>query len=706
MSAVEHFLPLWVRDPATRRATARKARADALPLARRFARGLPRWAVLYLWHVLVGLARVTRELTLWIADQDSAQLQREHAGRAETDAYVKVQSARRAHLHARFLVAVAVVLVVAGPVALFLAPYVLSAVLGLFLTVLTVKAIPGRGLVEVAVAVAVGAAVWWFGGMLFAAFVMPWWAWWVLYGLAAVAVVMLERYGRPEPAAALEQERLAGGGPPVKLDVIREALIALGVPGMRDPEQIGAVQMPHRHGAGVQVEVQLPAGVEALEVLRRRGRLASALRREEKCVHLSRGKRNAGHLVVYVADEPMTEQDQGRWELDGTTARSLFTASPVGTNVRGEWVRLTLAYANAVIGAMPRQGKTFFLRELALIAAHDLRAKLYTLDGKGTGDFRPLEPVAHFRSMGDEPEEIARVLGMLREVRAEMRRRAGVLAGLSAEECPENKITDALAGRAGFEPLVLVVDETQAYFGYGSKVDKGDKAIRAEFEEIVTDLVKRGPAMAIVVLLATQNVNGETIPRAISTNAVIRFALRLFDESANNLVLGPGAHGRGYSTTDYDAEDKGVGILRGDGAEPETIRTVFGLDGPAVRRIAQRLAALRAAAGRLTGQAAGEDVEPEPVVDLLGDVRDVMDHPPVPTMHLAEMCDALAQLRPHTWGHLDPAGLGSLLRGAGVKPATVWSRAAQKDGRGVRREWLDVDDDGETAEVIDLTGPR
>src|SRR5690349_2754111 len=120
--------------------------------------------------------------------------------------------------------------------------------------------------------------------------------------------------------------------------------------------------MPHRHGAGVQVEVQLPAGVEALEVLRRRGRLASALRREEKCVHLSRGKRNAGHLVVYVADQAMTEQDQGRWELDGTTTRSLFTASPVGTNVRGEWVRLTLAYANAVIGAMPRQGKTFFLR--------------------------------------------------------------------------------------------------------------------------------------------------------------------------------------------------------------------------------------------------------------------------------------------------------------------------------------------------------
>jgi hypothetical protein len=60
--------------------------------------------------------------------------------------------------------AVAGVLIVGGPVALFVAPYVLSSVLGLALMVLVVKAIPGRGLGEVAVAVAVGLAGWWFAG--------------------------------------------------------------------------------------------------------------------------------------------------------------------------------------------------------------------------------------------------------------------------------------------------------------------------------------------------------------------------------------------------------------------------------------------------------------------------------------------------------------------------------------------------------------
>ena len=81
--------------------------------------------------------------------------------------------------------------------------------------------------------------------------------------------------------------------------------------------------------------------------------------------------------------------------------------------------------------------------------------------------------------------------------------------------------------------------------------------------------------------------------------------------------------------TDYDAEEQAFGILRVDGAEPETIRTVFGLDGPKVRAIAQH-------------------------------------HAPVPTMHLAELCDALAASRLHTgltstrprWGHCcGPAGV-------------------------------------------------
>jgi DNA segregation ATPase FtsK/SpoIIIE, S-DNA-T family len=67
-------------------------------------------------------------------------------------------------------------------------------------------------------------------------------------------------------------------------------------------------------------------------------------------------------------------------------------------------------------------------------------------------------------------------------------------------------------------------------------------------------------------------------------------------------------------------------------------------------------------------------------VSMLDDVRDVMDHPPVVAMRLIELRDALELLRPATWGHLDVDALGSMLREAGVKVGTVWSKAAGKSG--------------------------
>ena len=48
----------------------------------------------------------------------------------------------------------------------------------------------------------------------------------------------------------------------------------------------------------------------------------------------------------------------------------------------------------------------------------------------------------------------------------------------------------------------------------------------AEFEEICTDLVKRGPALGIFLLLATQRPDAKAIPTGISANAVLRMCLK------------------------------------------------------------------------------------------------------------------------------------------------------------------------------------
>ena len=61
----------------------------------------------------------------------------------------------------------------------------------------------------------------------------------------------------------------------------------------------------------------------------------------------------------------------------------LFKAVPFGTDQRGRPVTVTLMFASGVIGSIPRMGKTFLLRLLALIAALDARAELHLYRPEG-----------------------------------------------------------------------------------------------------------------------------------------------------------------------------------------------------------------------------------------------------------------------------------------------------------------------------------
>jgi len=90
--------------------------------------------------------------------------------------------------------------------------------------------------------------------------------------------------------------------------------------------------------------------------------------------------------------------------------------------------------------------------------------------------------------------------------------------------------------------------------------------------------------VGIIVLLATQNVNRSTIPTSISNNAVLRFCLKVFNQPANDQILGTGAYKAGVDAATFATEDKGIGYLRGEDVEPKIVRSVHGLDAVAQRR--------------------------------------------------------------------------------------------------------------------------
>ena len=315
----------------------------------------------------------------------------------------------------------------------------------------------------------------------------------------------------------------------------------------------------------------------------------------------------------------MTEADRVAWPLAKRGAADLFKATVFATDPRGRAAAVTLMFTSVIIGSIPRMGKTFLLRTLLLICALDVRTEIHAYDLKGTGDLAPLRPVAHRYRAGDEPEDIDYLIADLRALRTEMRRRTKVIRELGETgdpRCPENKVTPELAAdkRLGLHPIALAVDECQVLFEH--------PVYGAEAETICTDLAKRGPALAIIQMLATQRPDAKSIPTPISAAAVLRMCLKVMGQVENDMVLGTSAYRNGTRATMFSFDDKGVFYFSGEGKAPQILYG-YGFDLPESKVIAARARVMREHAGRITGYALGQDLDGGQARRLLDDVLTV-----------------------------------------------------------------------------------
>jgi S-DNA-T family DNA segregation ATPase FtsK/SpoIIIE len=514
--------------------------------------------------------------------------------------------------------------------------------------------------------------------------------------IVSATVAALGMLGKPHDAPPLiDRAVVPNRVEKLTSDIVYRALGALGIAALgsaiaKNPRGALEFKAPiTRDGPGWRADLDLPHGVTVAEVQEKRDKLASGLRRPIGCVwpevdHAA----HPGRLILWVGDQDMSKARQPAWPLGRHGTADLFRPLPFGTDQRGRTVPVTLMFTAGIIGAIPRMGKTFVLRELLLMAALDPRAELHPYDLKGTGDLSPAEPVAHRYRAGDDDEDILYMLSDFRELREELRRRTKVIRGLPRDICPENKVTPDLASRKSLRlhPIVIGVDECQVMFEHPK--------YGAEFEEIATDLVKRGPATGIVLLLATQRPDSKSIPTAISANAVLRICLKVMGQLENDMVLGTSAYKNGTRATMFAFSDKGICYLAGEGDAPRIVRSFY-IDAPAAEKIALRARALREAAGTLTGHALGEAPEDtRPAFDLLADIAAVVSEP---KLWGETVVTRLAELRPDAygaWAGLEPedraAQLTAALRPYGVRTGQVWGTAP--DGKGANRRGITRDD--------------
>lgn len=510
--------------------------------------------------------------------------------------------------------------------------------------------------------------------------------------IAAVLIALLGKAGTDQDKPVLSRATSTAKIPELNSEQLIIALGSLGLARLNAALRPGGqgVQFPDpitRDGAGWRAVIDLPYGVTATDVIQRKESLASGLRRSRGSVWPEGDPSiHEGRLIVWVGDKDFAKAEQPAWPLAGKTAGKfdIFEPIPFGTDQRGRVVAFCLMFTSMLLGAVPRMGKTFALRLLLLAAALDPTVIIYAYDLKGMGDFQPLEPVAHryARGPGDDAT-CALVIEGLRELNKEVDRRTDVMSRLPRDLIPENQLTSELAKnlKLDLRPIVCGIDEVHGLF---------KSKYAAEAQELCERLLKLGPAMGIMLLLATQRPDKESIPTSLSALVAVRCAMRVKGQQENDMILGTSAYQNGLRATEFTRNDKGIGILDGHDDDHEVVRTFY-IDGPAADAIVERARAIREAAGTITGHAAGETQAAAPTYSLLDDLASVW--PAGEDKVWSErLCELLTGLRPDHYRGLDPAGLNSQLKPYGVTVKQVWAKVPAGENpnrRGVHRADLD-----------------
>jgi S-DNA-T family DNA segregation ATPase FtsK/SpoIIIE len=500
---------------------------------------------------------------------------------------------------------------------------------------------------------------------------------WIPAGLVAVPV--LAWIGRPDDKPIVTSAVVPAAVERLSMETIVRALGALGIAEMNkalreDPgSAIVTIDGPMRDGPGWLWRGDLPHGVTAGAVSEKREEFASGLRRPLGCVWPETDhKRHPGALNLYVSDEDMTTAEQPPWPLARRGAADMFKPAVFSFDPRGKAVTITLMFVSIIIGSIPRMGKTFLLRLLLLICALDVRCEIHAYDLKGTGDLAPLRPVAHRYRAGDDPEDIEYMVADFRALRNEMRRRTKVIRKIADEHpelCPENKVTPELASdpRLGLHPIAAAIDECQIAFEH--------PVYGKEMEEIATDLTKRGPALGMLLILATQRPDAKSIPTGISANAVLRMCLKVQGQVENDMVLGTSQYKAGIRATQFSFDEKGVLYFGGEGMRPRIVRSQY-IDGPAAKAIVARARVMREAAGRITGYALGQD-DGQEARSFAADVLMVFGADG--KLWCETIAARLAGSIPSAYADITPAAVASQLRNLGVTVKNV-----RETGKGPR----------------------
>ena len=252
---------------------------------------------------------------------------------------------------------------------------------------------------------------------------------------------------------------------------------------------------------------------------------------------------------------------------------SMFGPVHLGIDENGEHVYVDLAERNVLLGGEPGGGKS---NALSLIVAHGALSgdcKLVLVDGKRgeLGFWQHCADKFIGPSLADAID-CGKWLQQLMNDRYDQLLAAGL-----------RKIS-----RDSGEHIYLVVIDEYAYFS----ATVGTKTQQVEFSALTRDLVARGRAAGVIVILATQRPSHQVIAPSLRDLFGYRWAFRCTTDSSSDTVLGHGWAGQGYTAASIDPLARGVSWLLSETGTPRRIKAAYLTDAD-IKHLAAYAAQLR-----------------------------------------------------------------------------------------------------------------
>lgn len=387
-------------------------------------------------------------------------------------------------------------------------------------------------------------------GVLYLLAFAPWWLKYVALILAVPGLAVLGR-----PADKPITDRVTAGTRFIKLtaEMTRAALVACGA-GIKNAGDVTFPRDIFRDPPGWTAIVNLPPGIIAADVIDKRDRLAAGLRLPKSQVW-PKGVdgEHPGQLQIWVADRPVSSMKQPDWPLLRGGSVDYWRGFPFGFNERMQPVTWSLDQKNSLFAGIPGSGKSLAMRVVLLGAVLDPLVVPMGFELKGAGDFDDFEPLcpSGLYGSGADDETKARALDMLTWLLAECGRRGPLVKHLARLGLNDtNNVNRAMAQRdPRLRPIVAFIDEVQELFT--------DKELKGPAIAAATSIIKLGRALGVHLLLATQRIDKESIPRGISSNMALRLCMAATSHVEVDLVLGTGAYARGARPTEFETATEG-----------------------------------------------------------------------------------------------------------------------------------------------------